>query len=404
MMKNKYILSVIAVTMGMLFFGAGIATAEKYGDLTYTVSEDEIIITECEKSATEIVIPNEINGVKVTKIGDSAFLGCENAVGVTIPESITNIGIWAFSDCEGLKAVYITDMEAWCSINFGNYYSNPLFFAENLYLNNEPVENLKIPDSITEIKNYAFLYCDSFKSVTIPETVKSIGNYAFYHCEGITDVSLPESITYVGSFAFADCYNLKSVDINATIKSIGTGIFSCCESLEKIIIPEGITEIGESAFSNCVALKDITIPSSIEYIGTEAFWDCTGVSHIYYSASEEEWDAIVIEEGNDCITNKKIITFNTVTEKTIYTKTSLCAKTPKYDIYFITPVNIPLNSTIIFACFADNKITYLETRTYTGESSVYFVKQGVDDYNTVKVMVWDKLSTLKPLSSVEIIK
>ena len=81
-----------------------------------------------------------------------------------------------------MTSVNISDLEAWCKIDFGSYEANPLYYAHNLYLNNEKVTNLVIPNTLTQIKNYAFYYCSSLTSITIPKGVTSIGNYAFYGC------------------------------------------------------------------------------------------------------------------------------------------------------------------------------------------------------------------------------
>ena len=96
-------------------------------------------------------------GNSVTSIGDWAFSGCSGLTSVTIPDSVTSIGYGAFNGCRGLTGVYITDLAKWCAIDFSGYSANPLEYAHNLYLNNELITNLIIPDSVTSIGNYAFV-------------------------------------------------------------------------------------------------------------------------------------------------------------------------------------------------------------------------------------------------------
>ena len=124
---------------------------------------------------TSVTIPNS-----VTSIGEDAFCDCTGLTRVTIPNSVTSIGGFAFCGCSGLTRVDITDLEAWCNIRFGNYYANPCYYAPHLYLNNEEITDLVIPDSVTSIRNYAFYGCSGLTSITIPNSVTSIGDDAFY--------------------------------------------------------------------------------------------------------------------------------------------------------------------------------------------------------------------------------
>ena len=133
---------------------------------------------------SEITIPES-----VTTIGDEAFRDCSGLTSVTIPNSVTSIGKEAFYGCTGLKKVYISDLAAWCRIDFKKGGSNPLYYAHNLYENNTLVTDLKIPNDITKIYPCAFYGCTSLISVTIPEGVTSIGDWAFYCCTGLTSVT-----------------------------------------------------------------------------------------------------------------------------------------------------------------------------------------------------------------------
>ena len=121
-------------------------------------------------------------GNSVTSIGQDAFSGCSGLTSVTIGNSVTSIGTSAFENCSGLTSVHISDIAAWCNIDFADYDSNPLNYAHHLYMNGEEVKDLVIPNSVTSIGTSAFSGCSGLISVTIPNSVTSIGTSAFYGC------------------------------------------------------------------------------------------------------------------------------------------------------------------------------------------------------------------------------
>lgn len=131
------------------------------------------------------------------------FEGCSSLKSVTIPSSITKIESSAFYNCNGLTAVYISDLEAWCNIEFND--SNPLFYAHHLFLNGVEIKDLIIPNGVKKIGNIAFMGCTGLLSVTIPNSVTSIGGSAFYGCSGLNSVMISNSVTEIGNAAFAGC-------------------------------------------------------------------------------------------------------------------------------------------------------------------------------------------------------
>ena len=136
-------------------------------------------------SLTSVEIPNS-----VTSIGAYTFQYCSSLTSVVIPNSLTSIGRSAFLGCSNLTSVYIKDMAAWCKIGFADNESNPLHYAHNLYLNDEKVTELVIPESVTSIGDYAFYGCSSLTSVVIPNSVTSIGDWAFEGCYGLERIYL----------------------------------------------------------------------------------------------------------------------------------------------------------------------------------------------------------------------
>ena len=150
-------------------------------------------------SLTSITIPNS-----VTSIGDYIFQGCSSLTKVTIGNGVTSIGNNAFSSCNSLTRVDISDLSAWCEIEFGSSVANPLSNSAKLYLNNEEVTELVIPSDIIKIKPYVFSGCTSLTSVTIPDSVASIVHNAFYSCSSLTSVYCKPTTPPAGDYDMFD--------------------------------------------------------------------------------------------------------------------------------------------------------------------------------------------------------
>lgn len=127
----------------------------------------------------------------VSYIGDYAFNGCSGLSSLTLPSSISQIIGLAFYGCNNLTNVNFNGtVEQWCGIFFGNTLANPIYYAHSIIINNEPIINLVIPESVSEIKNYAFIGCSNLNSISIPSSVINIGSYAFYNCSNLDSVLL----------------------------------------------------------------------------------------------------------------------------------------------------------------------------------------------------------------------
>jgi len=221
--------------------------------IIYDLSMDETYaeVIGYEGSATRVNIADTYQEKPVKKIYESAFLN-KNIVSVKIPSTIDEIGVDGFKGCSSLKSVLIDDLGAWCNIKFANEYSNPLRLAGNLYLNNQLVEALTIPEEVTEIKDYAFYYFNSLTSLKLSQNVKSIGKYAF-----------------------SACYNLKEVDFgeNSTLESTAVASFQSCRALKKVTVPKSLKILGDNTFANCYLLESVSFEedSALQSIGRYAF-------------------------------------------------------------------------------------------------------------------------------------
>lgn len=134
--------------------------------------------------------------------------------------------------CNCLTSVNIKDIAAWCKIDIdyesgagGHYESNPLYYANNLYLNGEKVTELVIPNSVTCIRGATFYGCTSLTSVTFGNNLTRIEQAAFRYCSGLTSIEIPNTMSNIEKYTFSDCSGLTSVMIPNNITSIGDFAF-----------------------------------------------------------------------------------------------------------------------------------------------------------------------------------
>ncbi|MBD5349734.1 MAG: leucine-rich repeat domain-containing protein [Bacteroides sp.] len=306
-MKKALLLSLIAL------LGASVATARNFKftyegkTLSYTV------ISEDNKTCSSYYIGNNLSGTliipekvsdgtdeyTVISIEDSGIRNCELLTSITLPETVTSIGDYAFIGNRGL-----------IEVTFGNSVTT---IGDHAFDDCYSLTNVTLPNSVTEIGEYAFYNCYELKSINIPNSVTTIRQRTFYGCN-LTEITIPSSVTSIGIEAFHGC-NLTEITIPNSVTKIGNAVFSGCSKLTSIEvesgnkdysssngvlfnkdqteliqypagkegdyeIPESVTRIYAAAFSRCNGLTSVTIPNSITYISTEAFYYCGNLKSV----------------------------------------------------------------------------------------------------------------------------
>lgn len=192
-------------------------------------SEAFYIIVGCDKDATSITIPAQVNGIYIGEIYENAFEKCASLKSVTFDSPST-----------------------------------------------EQIANGEV---ISQIGDYAFSYCTCLEKIDLPSSVTYIGRGAFYSCKGLKSVTF-NSDAFVCDYAFYGCSKLK--DCSYITGSVGEGTFYQCEALEKLPINEETTDICEEAFAHCYGLKDVILPKSVKRIEALAFRSCYGLKSVTF--------------------------------------------------------------------------------------------------------------------------
>ncbi len=262
-----------------------------------------------------VTIPSTVRYIEHSAFAEEYFTGTDNAEDY-------------FSATTEVDDLYITDLDAWCKIDFRGPGANP---GGRMHLNGELIRNLELPYGLTKVNDYCFRSCgEAFESVTLPWGITTIGKEAFMGCYAtemdlsqITDIErqafMNSSLTSanlssthaIGLMAFNGCSNLKEVTLSRALLDYDAGVFGNCENLEAINVEEGnpnyyfhdgvlyeyILRIGLTLRQVPVAKKEFEFPEDMPYpirtIGRKAFDGCKNITHIDIPESVEtiDWEA-----------------------------------------------------------------------------------------------------------------
>lgn len=274
----------------------------------------------------DVVIPetvtyNDVN-YNVTAIKEKAFANCA-LNSISIPNSITKIYPEAFSN-GSVSSVKIKDLAAWCNISIESYFkTNPLTIASHLFVNDEEIHDLVIPDGVKTIGNWQFYQFSGLTSVKIPSSVTSVGREcfalcsslktveigdntsqeaatvlgqrAFYHSDNIDSIFLGNNVAELGKEAFGYIKRVRNVVIPNSVKTMDTHVFCSCENLESVQLSENLKRIEWASFGSCYSLKSIIIPDGVEYLGESAFGYCTSLTEVKLPSNLKKIDWCVFE-------------------------------------------------------------------------------------------------------------
>lgn len=219
-----------------------------------------IEVSQSVKSIQSCVLKNCVSLTKATwrtlvSVPDSAFEGCSALTDVKL-SNVTKIGERAFSGCIGLKEIILPQSLT----EIGEYAFNKTALA-----------SITLPQSIDKVGNGWFLGCKYLETVNFDGKIKEIGESAFSGCISLKSFEIPSSVVSIGNSAFNSCTSLKNIEIPSSVVSIGKFAFIGCSALSEVLFNEGLKTIGESAFHSCKSLSSVQWPLSLEEIGASAF-------------------------------------------------------------------------------------------------------------------------------------
>lgn len=292
---------------------------EKLGIIYSGKSEKSILSLKERYNVRNIMSSRSIISRGETSIRNIDFYCSNNLISIVIPKSVKSIEDNAFYECSNLSDIYYEGtIGNWSKIEFGNEFSNPLFYANHFYIKSsnkegkswEEVKSIIIPKSVEDIGEYAFCGFGGLTSIVIPKNVKSIGYEAFSGCSSlqyneydnglylgnsenpylwlikaknadITECTINENTKFIYSKSFHSCSNLTSITIPNNVKVIGFFAFYGCRNLKNIIIGNHVKSIETGAFGGCSNLTSIVISNSVKNIESNAFFDCFRLVEIY---------------------------------------------------------------------------------------------------------------------------
>ena len=249
---------------------------------TKDASTGDVTVTDVEAgSETSIEIPETIDGGTVKIIGANAFEDCDTFTSITLPQSLTSIEDIAFAYCTALQNI--------------NIPQNVTNIGVSAFLQCKSLTSITIPSGVTSIKTSAFVLCTSLRSIELPDHLVSIGNSAFVGCSSLESIVIPAEVTSVRQFAFSGCTSLRSIELPDHLVSIGNSAFIGCTSLESVVIPMSVTSVENGAFDSCISLKAVFAK---EGLPLESASIPSGAVKIYYQVEDLGYVSILKARAN----------------------------------------------------------------------------------------------------------
>ncbi len=344
-MKNKYLLFIMVLMIKSVYsadFNAVCSSGqtlyynfnalEDYTvTVTYPGTSNNSYYLGYTKPVGEIVFPSTVTygGViyTVTGIGDFAFVECGDVTGISLPNTIDELGYHAFRLC-GIRMLIVPETVS--HIGGGCFSGNPLVsisvsnpntimeaeaFIGTTWYNSQPDglvyigsilcgykgimpanSTITLANNTTSIASRTFKDKQNMVSIVFPNTLRIIGSEAFYACGGLSSVTIPQSVVSIGKKAFENCGGLTTVHFNAITcvgSSVEYGAFRGCEHFTELIIGNGVQVIPASLFSECHLSGGLIIPPSVTSIGYKAFYGCNNITSVIIPQNVEEigWGA-----------------------------------------------------------------------------------------------------------------
>lgn len=335
--------------------------AATYGDLTYYINmpQKEVTIGGCSSSVTSLTnIPSQINGYPVTEIMGFAFDEHPNLTTIIIPNNIKTIKGSAFKNCTKLT-------------------------------------NVTIPNSITEMGISVFYGCTSLTHIEIPNSLTTIPASTFRYCSNLKSITLPNTITLIDMYAISECSNLETIYFKGTQEEWENVSIDSSNSFDMIGVDVEFSKIKiiYNANNGINPPNSHIVNSNSNNIISSKKPSRTGYEFLGWSTSSIATAATY--QPNDTITvGKDNITLYAVWKEKASTKTQVLN-----GIFLVTPTNVENGNRVIFACYNNDKMVYVNPYIYAGETTIPFTT--TENYDKVKVMVWESLETCVPLCEAE---
>lgn len=277
----------------------------------------------------------------VTTIGMSAFSGCANLTAIDLPSSVTEIDGYAFSStgltavtlpkhlrelgtdafagCTALKSVFIplslqtvSSPFRKCTALTDVTFEDGRTELPDTLLEGSGVRQLTVPQTVTKIGYSAFAGCTQLTAITLPAGLRELGDGAFEGCTALTGVALPDSLTALGYGVFRGCSALTAVEFPAGIAWItGSSMLRNCTSLRSVKLPKTVSSLGDYFFAGCTALEQIVLPDSVTEIGSNLFNGCTALTDVTLSTNLQ---AIPANTFYGCASLQKLVAPYAVTK------------------------------------------------------------------------------------------